>query len=171
MISSVLSPTPFTLACLCLLLLLGGACTNENQQAIDLSDDVVERPVDGVGHYVYALNLPRTVAPGERFEVQMEWRTVGSVDPNARYTMDVVLEGPQRKAWSIPAGANTVGELHLANWLSYPFEVPADFTAGEYRLGVRLRNERRDGEEVPMGYVADRKMDEGFYRLAELRVE
>lgn len=159
----------FSLSFLILCLMVTG-CGNDDRQDIDLSDAVVERPVDGVGHYVYALNLPRTVAAGEAFEAQMEWRTVGSVDPNARYTMDVVLEGPERKVWSIPSGANTVGELHLANWLSYDFEVPADFPAGTYDFGVRLRNANRDFEEVPLGYEASLSMEDGFYRLAQITV-
>lgn len=167
MMSPLFLPRCLTLLALLLFLL---ACGPDNRQDLDLSDDVVEQPADGVGHYVYAINLPVAVAAGEKFEAQMEWRTVGSVDPNARLTMDVVLDGPQRKIWSLPAGANTVGELHLANWLSYPFTVPADFPAGSYAFGVRLRDERRDGQEVPLGYVRDRAMAEGFYRLADLEV-
>ncbi len=152
------------------LLALLCTCGPANRQDLDLSDEVIENPADGVGHYVYAINLPAEVAPGERFEAQMEWRTVGGVDPNARYTMDVVLEGPQRKVWSLPAGANTVGELHLANWLSYPFTVPADFPTGTYTFGVRLRDENRDGVQVPLAFKESRRMDEGFYRLAEITV-
>lgn len=144
--------------------------SNADRQHIDLSDSVVERPVDGVGHYVYALSIPNSVAAGEEFEVQMEWRTVGSVDPNARYTMDVLLKGPQEKIYSIPSGANTVGELHLANWLSYTFGVPADFPPGNYELGVRLRDSNRDLREVPLGYQPDLAMADGFYRLGTLAV-
>lgn len=156
-----------------LILLL--ACEDPNRQDIDLSDRVVERPSDGVGHYVYALSLPRTVAPGEEFEVQMEWRTVGSVDPNARYQMDVILKGEtDEKVYSIPAAANTVGELHLANWLSYEFEVPENFPAGEYTLGIRLRDALDDSAQpdlfVPLGYRRELDMADGFSRLASLAV-
>ncbi|MBB4077738.1 hypothetical protein GGR28_000339 [Lewinella aquimaris] len=152
------------------ILLIGSfACgSNGNRQDIDLSDQVVESPVDGVGHYVYALNLPETITAGEKFEVQMEWRTVGSVDPNARYTMDVTLAGPATKVYSVPSGANTVGELHLANWLSYRFDVPADFSPGTYMVGVRLRDANRDLQEVPLGYKESLNMSDGFYRLGSV---
>ncbi|MCP9237769.1 hypothetical protein [Lewinella sp. JB7] len=140
------------------------------RQEIDLSDSVVENPVDGVGHYVYALNLPEVISAGEKFEVQMEWRTVGSVDPNARYTMDIILDGPSTKVYSIPAGANTVGELHLANWLSYTFDVPEAFPVGNYTVGVRLRDANRDLREVPLGYKESLAMDDGFYRLGEVEL-
>ena len=156
-----------------LLLLLGGilSCSDAtNRQEIDLSDSVLTNPVDGVGHYVYALSLPREVAAGEDLDVQMEWRTVGGVDPNARYTMDVKLAGPAEKVFSIPSGANTVGELHLANWLSYDFAVPADFPVGDYTLAVRLRDSARDFAEVPLGYRGDLRMSDGFYRLAGFTV-
>ena len=140
------------------------------RQWIDLSDAVVDRPVDGVGHYVYALTLPETVAAGEDLEVQMEWRTVGSVDPNARYTMDIRIDGPAEKTFSLPSGANTVGELHLANWLNYDFAVPQDFPAGTYELGVRLRDDNRDLVEVPLGYADSLRLSDGFYRLARFAV-
>ncbi|THH41254.1 hypothetical protein [Neolewinella litorea] len=171
-----LSPTRFFITfrgicCSLALALYLFGCDSGNRQDIDLSDSVVEQPVDGVGHYVYAINLPHTVSAGESFEAQMEWRTVGSVDPNARYTMDVVLEGPERKVWSIPSGANTVGELHLANWLSYNFDVPSEFPAGNYVFGVRLRNANRDFEEVPLGYQSQLEMGDGFYRLAQIEVQ
>lgn len=144
--------------------------SNADRQNIDLSDAVVDRPVDGVGHYVYALSVPNSVVAGEEFEIQMEWRTVGSVDPNARYTMDIILQGPDTKVYSIPSGANTVGELHLANWLSYPLTVPADFAAGTYTVGVRLRDSNRDFAQVPLGYKEERAMSEGFYRLAAIEI-
>ena len=147
------------------------SCSPNDRQEVDLSDQVVERPVDGVGHYIYALSLPTSVAAGEDLDVQMEWRTVGSVDPNARYTMEVILKGAKQKVYAIPSGANTVGELHLANWLSYDFAVPADFPAGPYELGVRLRDANRDSREVPLGYQDELKMGDGFYRLAELNIE
>ncbi|NJB85599.1 hypothetical protein GGR26_001344 [Lewinella marina] len=167
-----LSFPPHCRACLfgLCVFLLPVACGPDNRQDIDLSDLVVEQPVDGVGHYVYAINLPQSVAAGESFDAQMEWRTVGGVDPNARYTMDVVLEGAERKEWSIPSGANTVGELHLANWLSYTFEVPASFPAGNYTFGVRLRDANRDLEEVPLGYLEELRMDDGYFRLGEIEV-
>ena len=146
------------------------ACGRANQQEIDLSDYVIEEPVDGVGHYVYALNLPQEVRPGERFEAQMEWRTVGSVDPNARYTMEVILSGPAEKTYAIPSGANTVGELHLANWLSYPFRVPDDFAPGTYDFGVRLRDELGNRGAVPLGYRPELAMEDGYFRLARITV-
>lgn len=143
---------------------------NPNRQEIDLSDRVIENPDDGVGHYVYALALPKTTTPGEDFEVQMEWRTVGGVDPNARYTMDLVLTGPDRKEYEFPAGANTVGELHLANWLSYRLDVPAGFEPGNYALGVRIRDANKNFQRVEMGFVDELKIEEGFYELAHLEV-
>ena len=155
---------------LSLCLLLAACAGEENLQWIDLSDAVVDRPVDGVGHYVYALTVPKRIAAGEDLEVQMEWRTVGSVDPNARYTMDVRLSGPAEKEFSIPAGANTVGELHLANWLSYDFAVPEDFPAGTYDLGVRLRDSNRDFAEVPLGYTDSLRLEGGYFRLARFAV-
>ena len=151
-------------------LLATGCGDAANRQEIDLSDSVVQNPVDGVGHYVYAMSMPREVAPGEELEVQMEWRTVGSVDPNARYTMDIRMSGPAAKDFAIPSGANTVGELHLANWLSYDFEVPQDFPTGEYVLAVRLRDSARDFAEVPLGYREELRMKDGFYRLGEFTV-
>ena len=153
-----------------LLFLYTSCADSSNRQEIDLSDSVVQNPVDGVGHYVYAMSMPREVAPGEQLDVQMEWRTVGSVDPNARYTMDVRLSGPAQKEFEVPAGANTVGELHLANWLSYDFEVPEDFPAGDYVLAVRLRDSARDFAEVPLGYREELRMGDGFYRLGEFTV-
>lgn len=152
-------------------LILLGCGSNADRRDIDLSDSVVEQPTDGVGHYVYALTVPTSIAAGDKFDVQMEWRTVGSVDPNARYTMDITLQGPKSRIYSIPSGANTVGELHLANWLSYTFEVPADFPAGTYDLGVRLRDSNRDLREVPLGYKPELAMEDGFYRLAVLDLE
>ena len=157
----------FAIALLVLLLACAG---EENRQWIDLSDAVVERPVDGVGHYVYALTVPKRVDAGEDLAVQMEWRTVGSVDPNARYTMDVRLSGPAQKMFSLPSGANTVGELHLTNWLSYDFAVPDEFPAGRYALGVRLRDSNRDFVQVPLGYADSLRLDDGFYRLAYVEV-
>ena len=158
---------PFLLA---LFILFTSCAGSSNRQEIDLSDAVVRNPVDGVGHYVYAMSMPREVAPGDELDVQMEWRTVGSVDPNARYTMDVRLSGPAQKDFAIPAGANTVGELHLANWLSYDFEVPENFPAGEYVLAVRLRDSARDFAQVPLGYRQELRMEDGFYRLGEFTV-
>lgn len=146
------------------------ACASGDRQEIDLSDSVVDEPVDGVGHYVYALSLPRTVAAGEDFDAQMEWRTVGSVDPNARYTMDAILTGPETKVYSLPSGANTVGELHLANWLSYTFRVPENFPAGTYTFGVRLTDEVGDGGEVPLGFLPELEIADGFFRLADIEV-
>ena len=146
------------------------ACSDADRRSIDLSDQVVSEPEDGVGHYVYALSLPAAVAAGDDFEVQMEWRTVGSVDPNARYTMNAILLGPDRKVYSVPAGANTVGEVHLANWLSYDFAVPADFTPGDYVFGIKLTDEVGDGGDVPLGFLPEMRMADGFFRLADIAV-
>lgn len=153
-----------------LTLLTLSACGPTNRQDIDLSGYVVEEPVDGVGHYVYALNVPERVSAGESFEAQMEWRTVGSVDPNARYTMEVILSGPSSTTYAIPSGANTVGELHLANWLSYPIQVPNDFAPGTYDFGVRLLDELGGRGSVPLGYRPELAMEDGFYRLARITV-
>jgi hypothetical protein len=152
-------------------LLIGTGCgPGGERQDIDLSEEVVTTPADGVGHYVYALNLPVSRTPGSDLDVQMEWRTVGGVDPNARYTMDIRISGPASKTYSIPAGANTVGELHLSNWLNYDFTIPADFPTGTYELAVRLRDANRDLREVPLGYRDNRKLDDGFYRLASFEL-
>ena len=152
-------------------LLLSLACgSNAGVRSIDLSDRVVEKPPDGIGHYVYALSLPEVAEVGEAFEVQMEWRTVGGVDPNARYTLDVRLVGPARRTYSFPAGANTVGELHLANWFSHAFAVAADFPVGEYDLEVRLRDANKDDAQVPLGFDPQMITTEGYYRLATLRL-
>ncbi len=153
---------------LILLPLLSACSRSSERQDIDLSDAVVVQPEDGVGHYVYALSIPAQITAGESFEVQMEWRTVGSVDPNARYTMDLLLSGPQTQVYSLPSGANTVGELHLANWLSYPIHVPEFFTPGVYTLGVRLRDEKRDGQRVPLGFKPELILPDGYYRLAQV---
>jgi hypothetical protein len=155
---------------ICGLLALPDCGSGGERQDIDLSDHVVASPADGVGHYVYALNLPASVPAGDELDVQMEWRTVGSVDPNARYTMDVRISGPGSRQYTIPSGANTVGELHLANWLNYDFPIPETFPAGTYTLGVRLRDANRDLREVPLGFTPELALDDGFYRLAEFSV-
>ena len=152
-----------TLACLL-------SCTDVERRSIDLSDQIDSQPSDGIGHYVYALSLPKSVAAGEDFGVQMEWRTAGSVDPNARYTMNAILSGPDRKVYTVPAGANTAGEVHLANWLSYDFTVPSDFTPGNYTFGIKLTDEVSDGGDIPLGYKAELRMADGFYRLADIEV-
>lgn len=145
------------------------ACSPTDRQDIDLSDQIVKAPVDGIGHYVYSLSLPVTVAPGEALKIQMEWRTVGPVDPTSRYAMEVVLEGPTRQVFSVPEHRNTIGEYHLANWLSYDFPLAADMQAGTYIVGVRIRN--RQGTIVPLGYKQSLAMgDTGFYRLGQLEV-
>jgi hypothetical protein len=156
-----------------ILFLLLGLCScygSEGRQNIDLSDAVIERPVDGIGHYVYALSLPEKVGAGRPMDIQMEWRTAGSVDPNARYVMDVRFSGPATKDYSIASSANTVGELHLNNWLSHRFQVPTNFPPGIYTVGVRLRDEKKSMATVPVGYKPDRKMEDGFWRLAEFEV-
>ncbi len=146
------------------------SCGPKDRQDLDLSSEVVDAPLDGIGHYVYALNLSERVAAGTQMDVQMEWRTVGPGDPKSRYTMEVVLDGTTRKVYTVSANANTVGELHISNWHSYFFDIPADFPLGEYTLGVRIRDEEKDGLIVPLGYVAAREMGEGFYRLAEVEI-
>ncbi|CAH1000164.1 hypothetical protein LEM8419_01311 [Neolewinella maritima] len=156
--------------CATTLFLLFSCSGPVDRQEIDLSDQVVAQPVDGVGHYVYAMSIPKEVAVGTKLDAQMEWRTVGSVDPNARYTMDIQFSGPDNKIYSYPSGANTVGELHLANWLSYDLLIPPDFTPGAYTFGVRLRDSNRDFEAVPLGYRTDLLGTDGFYTLAEFAV-
>lgn len=143
---------------------------SEGRQNIDLSDAVAERPVDGIGHYVYALSLPERVSAGQPMDIQMEWRTAGSVNPNARYVMDIRLTGPATKDYSVASSANTVGELHLNNWLSHRFRIPNDFPAGTYTVGVRLRDEKQSMATVPVGYQPDRAMTDGFWRLASIEV-
>ena len=155
-----------------LLLSLLCSCGPADRQDLDFSDRVAERPADGIGHYIYALNLPQRVAPGGRLDVQMEWRTVGPVDPKSRYDMDLLLTGPARHEFTVKADANTVGELHLANWMNHYFTVPAELPPGRYVLGVRLRDARRDGAVVPLGYRDEFRIPntEGYYRLAELEL-
>lgn len=142
----------------------------EGRQNIDLSDAVAERPVDGIGHYVYALSLPERVEAGRPMDIQMEWRTAGSVDPNARYVMDIRFSGPATKDYTVASSANTVGELHLNNWLSHRFVVPDDFPEGTYTVGVRLRDEKNNLATVPVGYRQERAMEDGFWRLADFAV-
>ena len=151
-------------------LFLLAACTPENQLT-DLSEHIEPNPSDGIGHYVYALTASPTVAPGESYNVGMEWRTVGPADPTSsgRYTMDLQLTGPTTKVYTVGPSANTIGEYHLTNWLEHRFAIPADFPQGEYQVGVRVRD--AEGAVVPLGYVADRALGEGFYLLTTVLVE
>lgn len=153
-----------------LFFLLSTACDRSDRQEIDLSDAVLEVPSDGIGHYVYALSLPVAVSPGNNLDVQMEWRTVGPVDPTSRYAMEVILDGPDQNIYTVRENENTVGEYHLANWFSYDFLVPPDFRSGTYAVGVRLRD--KDGNVIPLGYTDDLRMPlSGFYRLGQVLVE
>ena len=152
------------------LLLLLTACSNGNRQEIDLSDRVVANPADGLGHYVYALSLPQQVAPGELLSVEMDWRTVGPADGRKRYALDVLLEGPARKVYPIRANENTVGEINLINWFGYSFPVPRDFPAGDYVLGVRLRDVAENDRVVTLGFDPELALADGFYRVAGLKV-
>lgn len=159
-------PLPF------LLLLLFAACTSgTGRQEIDLSDQVVKNPDDGIGHYVYALSLPEQIAPGETLEIQMDWRTVGPVDWRKRYAMDILLEGDtERKIYPIEAFQSTVGEGNLINWLNYYCPIPEDFVEGEYAVAVRLRDVQDEGQVVQLGFEPALGMEDGFYRLATVQV-
>jgi hypothetical protein len=155
---------------LLLLLTVVTSCDRSDRQEIDLSNTVIEIPADGIGHYVYALSLPVVVFPGSDLDVQMEWRTVGPVDPIAHYAMEIIVDGPDQKIYTVRENENTVGEYHLANWLSYYFLIPTDFRSGTYTVGVRLRDQ--DGSVIPLGFTNDLRMEPaGFYRLGQVLVE
>lgn len=153
-------------------LLLFVACDpHPNRQEIDLTDQLTDNPVDGIGHYVYALALPERVAAGGELQIQMDWRTVGPADGRKRYPMDVLLAGPERQEFNVDANRSTVGEINLVNWLNYRFALREDLPPGKYEVGVRLRDPATGGTEaVPLGFVDELKMGEGFYRVAEVEV-
>ena len=151
-------------------LLLTACGGGANRQEIDLSDQVTDQPADGIGHYVYALSLPKTISPGETLEVLMDWRTVGPADGRKRYAMEVLLDGPDRKVYYVDENQSTVGEINLVNWLNYYFPVPEDFTAGEYTVGVRLLDVGNGDAVVPLGFSEELGMGDGFYRVAALTV-
>lgn len=157
-----------TLTFLALILTLC-TCGRAPQETINLSDRIVGQPTDGIGHYVYALTLPATIAPGETLPLAMEWRTVGPVDPTARYALDILLDGPERKVFSYAPSNNTVGEYHLTNWQTYRLKIPTDFTAGEYTVAVGIKD--TNGEPVILGFKNDMIYEEHFYEVAEVTVE
>ena len=169
---SLRSPrSPLCALCGLLLLLSLPTCGPPNRQDVDLSQAAVTSPEDGIGHYVYAFNAPETVRPGGQLDIQMEWRTVSSVDPQARYAMDVALLGNGRQqVWSVPPSANNVGELHINNWLGYFFDVPEDFPEGDYDLAVRVRNVQQDNAVLPLGYRDEYRLSDGFYRIGTIGV-
>ena len=154
-----------------LLLLAICACQPATpRQEIDLTDRVVTTPEDGIGHYVYALSLPERVAPGGTLDVQMDWRTVGPADGRRRYAMEVLLDGPARKDYTIRENENTVGEINLINWFNHDFAVPANFPAGEYTVAVRLLDATNNNETVPLGFEPELALGDGFYRIATVAV-
>lgn len=152
-----------------ILLFLALACTAQNRQEIDLTDRVVEVPEDGLGHYVYALALPERVAPGGRMDVQMDWRTVGPADGRLRYILDLRLDGPDGKLYTVGPRLNTVGEINLVNWFTHYLDVPDYFAPGTYALDVRLRDPETR-EPLVLGFVPEMAVGDGFYRVAEVTV-
>ncbi len=163
---------PFTslvfILLLCALIPFGIQGCGPANQNIDLSDQVDDHPADGIGHYVYALTLPTTVAAGKTLPLAMEWRTVGPVDPTSRYELDILLDGPARKVYQYLPSNNTIGEYHLSNWQTYRLDVPADFPAGTYAVAVAIS--QPDGTPVPLGFKQSLKYDQDFYRIATIEV-
>lgn len=139
------------------------------QNTINLSDRVVENPADGIGHYVFALTLPTTMVPGATLPLAMEWRTVGPVDPTARYALEILLDGPDRKVYRYTPSNNTVGEYHLSNWQTYRLKIPSAFTPGEYTVAVAIENS--NGQPVTLGFEKDMVYEGSFYRVAQVMVE
>lgn len=139
------------------------------QHTVDLSDRIVEKPADGIGHYVYALTLPTTVAPGKTLPLAMEWRTVGPVDPTARYALTILLDGPDRRTYRYAPSNNTVGEYHLSNWQTYRLDIPETFAAGTYAVAVGI--EDTEGIPVVLGFEKTMVYEGRFYRVAEVVVE
>ena len=82
--------------------------------------------------------------------------------------MDVQLQGPNTKVYTVGASANTIGEYHLTNWLEHSFPIPVDFPTGEYTVAVRIRDE--NGILQPLGFTDERKLDKGFYLLTSVTV-
>ena len=154
------------------LLFLFACGSGTGRQEIDLSERTVAKPVDGVGHYVYALALPEAIAPGETLEIQMDWRTVGPADMRKRYELEMRLSGPAAsKVYKVSKSLNTVGEANLVNWINYYFPLAGDFPAGRYAVEVRLLDETRADGTVPLGFVAEMAVGDGFYKVAEINVE
>ena len=156
---------------LLILLISLTACGPANRQEIDLSDQTIDKPADGIGHYVYALSMPQTIKPGETLEIQMDWRTVGPADGRKRYAMDVRLAGPQEIVFDVDPSVSTVGEINLVNWLNYYFKLPTDFTPGVYSVAVRLREGDSNDQIVQLGFDPSLAAGEGFYRVGELTVQ
>lgn len=144
-------------------------CGRAPQETINLSDRIVEQPADGIGHYVFALTLPGTVAPGESLPLAMEWRTVGPVDATARYALNILLDGPERKVYRYAPSNNTVGEYHLSNWQTYRLAIPEGFAAGKYAVAVSIENS--NDKPVALGFEKDMIYEGSFYLIAEVTVE
>jgi len=165
-------PTNMKLLPLISLLLILTACNSgTGRQEIDLTDRTISNPTDGVGHYVYALSLPESIAAGETLEIQMDWRTVGPADMRKRYDLELRLNGPASKVYRVDKSLSTVGEANLVNWINYFFDIPADFPAGSYDVEVRLVDETRAGGFVPLGFHEKMAVGDGFWRVANLTVE
>lgn len=154
---------------LCTPIIFGTVACGPAKQNIDLSDHVNDRPADGIGHYVYALTLPTSVAAGETLPLAMEWRTVGPVDPTARYGLDILLDGPARKVFHYLPSNNTIGEYHLSNWQTYRLDVPVDFPEGSYAVAVAIN--QPNGTPVPLGFDRSLKFEQDFYRIATIKVD
>lgn len=154
-----------------LLLLLTACNSGTGRQEIDLTESTISNPTDGVGHYVYALSLPESIAAGETLEIQMDWRTVGPADMRKRYDLELRLNGPASKVYRVDKSLNTIGEANLVNWINYFFPIPADFPAGSYSVEVRLVDEARAGGFVPLGFKIDMKNGDGFWRVAKIRID
>lgn len=154
-----------------LLVFLNACNSGTGRQEIDLTDQTTANPVDGVGHYVYALSLPHSIKAGKTLEIQMDWRTVGPADMRKRYDMEVRLNGPASKVFRVDQSMNTVGEANLINWINYYFPIPADFPTGTYQVEVRLLDETREDGVVPLGFRQDMALGDGFYRVATVLVE
>lgn len=145
------------------------SCDRDDFQQIRLADQTVTKPADGIGHYVFAATLPHTVTPGITLPLAMEWRTIGPVDPTARYALTILLAGPTQKTYRYAPSNNTVGEYHLSNWQTYNLKIPADFPAGTYTVAVGI--ESTEGESIVLGFQPDLLLRDGFYRIAEVGVE
>ncbi|WP_020567853.1 hypothetical protein [Neolewinella persica] len=155
-----------------LLLIFLNACNSgTGRQEIDLTDQTSANPVDGIGHYVYALSLPQSIKAGNTLEIQMDWRTVGPADIRKRYDMEVRLNGPASKVFRVDQSLNTVGEANLINWINYFFPLPSDFPTGTYQVEVRLLDETREGGVVPLGFRPEMAVGDGFYQVATVLVE
>ncbi|TXF89625.1 hypothetical protein FUA23_09230 [Neolewinella aurantiaca] len=161
----------YFLSFLLLLSLLSACNSGTGRQEIDLTERTIANPADGVGHYVYALSLPESIAAGETLEIQMDWRTVGPADMRKRYDLEMRLNGPSTKIYRVDKSLNTVGEANLVNWINYFFDVPANFPAGSYSVEVRLLDETRVEGFVSLGFQQDMAAGDGFWRVAEIEIE